>query len=193
MIKRTHKEISIRCLVLILISLSLIGTFSHQLAFEQNTLASPIAAQNQNVAVAAIVKAEQANLRDTPGISGRVVRTLTQGDLLALINPTPVGPWYRVRDPKSDAEGWIHGNTIALLVTTEVVPISPATVQRPRRTLPPISGRSYINVDGIGVPSPVFSETKPAGSSARCRDGSYSFSQHRRGTCSYHGGVAEWY
>ena len=32
----------------------------------------------------------------------------------------------------------------------------------------------------------------PAGASARCRDGTYSFSAHRRGTCSHHGGVAQW-
>lgn len=32
----------------------------------------------------------------------------------------------------------------------------------------------------------------PAGATAQCRDGSYSFSQHRRGTCSHHGGVARW-
>jgi len=32
----------------------------------------------------------------------------------------------------------------------------------------------------------------PSGASARCRDGTYSFSQHRSGTCSYHGGVSEW-
>ncbi|MBA3766796.1 MAG: DUF3761 domain-containing protein [Acidobacteria bacterium] len=32
----------------------------------------------------------------------------------------------------------------------------------------------------------------PAGATARCNDGTYSYSQHRRGTCSHHGGVAEW-
>ena len=32
----------------------------------------------------------------------------------------------------------------------------------------------------------------PAGATARCRDGTYSFSQSRRGTCSHHGGVATW-
>lgn len=32
----------------------------------------------------------------------------------------------------------------------------------------------------------------PTGASARCTDGSYSYSQSRRGTCSRHGGVAEW-
>jgi hypothetical protein len=32
----------------------------------------------------------------------------------------------------------------------------------------------------------------PAGATARCRDGTYSYSQHASGTCSHHGGVARW-
>jgi hypothetical protein len=32
----------------------------------------------------------------------------------------------------------------------------------------------------------------PPGATAICRDGTYSFSQHRSGTCSHHGGVARW-
>lgn len=32
----------------------------------------------------------------------------------------------------------------------------------------------------------------PAGASAICRDGTYSYSRSRRGTCSHHGGVAQW-
>jgi hypothetical protein len=32
----------------------------------------------------------------------------------------------------------------------------------------------------------------PAGASAVCRDGTYSFSANRRGTCSHHGGVGQW-
>jgi hypothetical protein len=32
----------------------------------------------------------------------------------------------------------------------------------------------------------------PTGATARCRDGTYSFSKHRSGTCSHHGGVATW-
>ena len=50
----------------------------------------------------------------------------------------------------------------------------------------------YINTAGNKVHSPAYSNTVPAGASARCIDGSYSFSQSRRGTCSHHGGVAEW-
>lgn len=37
------------------------------------------------------------------------------------------------------------------------------------------------------------SASHPAGATARCNDGTYSYSQHRQGTCSHHGGVAEWY
>jgi competence protein ComEC len=32
----------------------------------------------------------------------------------------------------------------------------------------------------------------PIGATAICNDGTYSFSQHRQGTCSHHGGVLQW-
>lgn len=56
------------------------------------------------------------------------------------------------------------------------------------------SHKSYINSDGATVHSPAKSKAGqvPAGASAQCRDGSYSFSRHRSGTCSHHGGVAQW-
>lgn len=50
----------------------------------------------------------------------------------------------------------------------------------------------YRNVSGRCVHRPVQSSTVPQGAHARCRDGSYSFSEHHRGTRSYHGGVAQW-
>jgi len=51
----------------------------------------------------------------------------------------------------------------------------------------------YTNSDGVRVHGPMFADHKPDGATAHCVDGSYSFSQHRRGTCSYHGGVVQWY
>lgn len=50
----------------------------------------------------------------------------------------------------------------------------------------------YINVDGNSIHSPAYSNSVPVGATAQCRDGTYSFSQHRRGTCSHHGGVTQW-
>ena len=38
----------------------------------------------------------------------------------------------------------------------------------------------------------LFVVAAPPGATARCTDGTYSFSQHRSGTCSHHGGVAQW-
>jgi endonuclease YncB( thermonuclease family) len=35
-------------------------------------------------------------------------------------------------------------------------------------------------------------DSVPGNASAICRDGTYSYSQHRRGTCSHHGGVLRW-
>ncbi|MES2315378.1 MAG: DUF3761 domain-containing protein [Patescibacteria group bacterium] len=50
----------------------------------------------------------------------------------------------------------------------------------------------YTNVNGNSVHSPAYSNSVPQGASARCGDGTYSYSQHRSGTCSHHGGVSEW-
>jgi hypothetical protein len=41
-------------------------------------------------------------------------------------------------------------------------------------------------------PAQHAADSAPAGATARCRDGSYSYSATRSGTCSHHGGVAQW-
>ncbi len=82
---------------------------------------------------------------------------------------------------KTDAglQGWMHGNTLRLERFNESLP-STTTVTRRIPTPAPF----------VSAPEP---ETNHSGASAKCRDGSLSFSAHRRGTCSHHGGVAEWY
>jgi hypothetical protein len=56
----------------------------------------------------------------------------------------------------------------------------------------PSAGRHYRNVNGDSVHSPMRAANRPAGATAHCADGSWSFSQHHSGTCSHHGGVNEW-
>lgn len=53
---------------------------------------------------------------------------------------------------------------------------------------------TYTNRDGNTVHAPArsMSGKVPEGATARCRDGTYSFSRHHGGTCSRHGGVASW-
>jgi Protein of unknown function (DUF3761) len=50
----------------------------------------------------------------------------------------------------------------------------------------------YRNVDGTCVPRPTQAAAPPPGATAQCYDGTYSFSKHRSGTCSHHGGVRRW-
>ncbi len=56
------------------------------------------------------------------------------------------------------------------------------------------TNRHYTNSDGqvVHSPSKTTSGKPPDGATAKCRDGSYSFSKHHSGTCSHHGGVDNW-
>jgi hypothetical protein len=54
----------------------------------------------------------------------------------------------------------------------------------------------YQNSSGQCVPDPSAGQAPggaiPAGVTAICRDGDYSYSTHHSGTCSGHGGVKRW-
>lgn len=39
---------------------------------------------------------------------------------------------------------------------------------------------------------PPAAASAPAGATAKCKDGTYSFSKTHSGSCSHHGGVAAW-
>lgn len=78
-----------------------------------------------------------------------------------------------------------------------------APAEQPRSTLKfragtneaePLSHHHYTTKDGHEVHSPARSthDQLPAGASAKCRDGTYFFSRHRRGSCSRHSGVSNW-
>ena len=48
------------------------------------------------------------------------------------------------------------------------------------------------SVASKSAPTEAASSLDPTGATAKCKDGTYSKSQHHSGTCSNHGGVAEW-
>jgi Protein of unknown function (DUF3761) len=86
---------------------------------------------------------------------------------------------------------------------TPVAAPAPARSPAPAVALPPPAsgtGRGslcdesthYVNSDGACVPRPIAATAPPPGATAKCVDGEYSFSKHRQGTCSGHGGVAQW-
>jgi hypothetical protein len=70
-------------------------------------------------------------------------------------------------------------------------PSQPAT-QQPKSQPKCTDDGTYTNSKGETVKRPENCSAAPQGATAQCRDGSYSFSQSRRGTCSHRGGVAKW-
>jgi hypothetical protein len=52
----------------------------------------------------------------------------------------------------------------------------------------------YTNRNGNEIHRPARPNdgNPPVGATARCADGTYSYSQNRSGTCSHHGGVSSW-
>lgn len=67
------------------------------------------------------------------------------------------------------------------------------TVPTPAPAAPSCTNGTYVNSAGHTVCRPETASSPPAGATAQCKDGTYSFSESRSGTCSHHGGVAVWY
>jgi hypothetical protein len=76
--------------------------------------------------------------------------------------------------------------------TTSIVQSFPTVTNQTIQNNNLSNNNYYTNTSGSSVHSPAYSNNIPVGASAQCRDGTYSFSQSRRGTCSHHGGVSNW-
>ncbi len=119
-------------------------------------------------------------VREAPSVDAQVVARLAKGTTVHVGSCTRGWCGIGTEDVRGFAEE---------AYLTDSLPPSeqPSAQERP-------AGRGYVNAYGEWVPSPQWTDDglPPAGASAQCRDGSYSFSQTRRGTCSWHGGVARW-
>ncbi|MBV9241765.1 MAG: SH3 domain-containing protein, partial [Acidobacteria bacterium] len=65
---------------------------------------------SQTNAQNATITAENANLRDSPANTGKIITTLANGTELVVLSQS--GGWFKVRSGKNI--GWVHGNAIKL-------------------------------------------------------------------------------
>lgn len=117
------------------------------------------------------------NLRTEPTTNSRVITTIPRGTSI---------------DIEDDCQClWVpvyYNGYVGYVCTKYVSSQAPIVkVARPQSTV-----RYYTNTYGETVQAPTRYSSQPVGATALCRDGTYSFSQSRRGTCSGHGGVASW-
>src|SRR6202045_4501972 len=91
-----------------------------------------------------------------------------------------------------------HGGVQKASKSTTAAPATaaaPAAAAAPPAAAPPAAAapkESKPSTHSKSAPTAAAGNTDPTGATAKCKDGTYSKSQHRSGTCSSHGGVAEW-
>lgn len=92
---------------------------------------------------------------------------------------------------------------VAFGITAAFAAVSMVVTSGPITVLTGCGTGYYRNSDGQCVPDPssgppagaapgFLGGGPPAGTTAVCRDGDYSFSTHHSGTCPGHGGVRQW-
>lgn len=129
----------------------------------------------------ACVTAHALNVRAGPGIGHKIIGGISNSKCILIDARNASGEWIRIKSSEwqnAPPGGWVSayylkitGNVTALPIRQAGVSPSPTRIKDMPTAEPPTSG---------------------SGPTALCNDGTYSYSQHRRGTCSWHGGVREW-
>lgn len=116
------------------------------------------------------------NMRSMPNTSSKVLLVIPQGTSVTI-------------DDDCDCK-WIPINYKGKIgyVSTKYISKEKASVGSSYHS----TVKHYTNSRGERVQSPTYYNSPPPGATALCRDGTYSFSRSRRGTCSHHGGVQKW-
>jgi len=119
--------------------------------------------------------------------------------LLTFIGGMFIGGVYGTAAPQPQVAGTQVEAVVASVTSTPTatLTLSPTPTFSPTPTIRPqqtglSNDKHYINSEGNKVHSPAYSNSFPSGASAICGDGTSSFFQSSRGTCSHHGGVAQW-
>jgi len=120
------------------------------------------------------------NLRTGPGISYKTLTSIPAGTNITATGDIIYKDWLKVNYKNNT--GYINSRYVRKETPT-------STISKGKKTS---AVKYYKNRSGVRVQSPTVYNSAPAGATARCRDGTYSFSRSRRGTCSHHGGVAKW-
>ena len=121
------------------------------------------------------------NLRTSPNASSKILAVMPKGTEVRMVENCDCR-WIRV------SYGGNIGYVYSKYLSNNKIVYSNSNYSKTTNR----GVKYYTNSFGERVQSPTYYQSAPAGATALCRDGTYSFSRNRRGTCSHHGGVAKW-
>ena len=127
----------------------------------------------------------------TPTSTSRAARPLRASALTPVAPPT--GATAQCKDgtyssAKSRSGACASHGGVATWLADSTARTAPRTPPEEQETVPPGSTTVENREPGRAPEA-----SARAGATAKCKDGTYSHSKHHTGTCSHHGGVAEWY
>lgn len=130
------------------------------------------------------VTAGDVNFRTTPEISENRICLIPKGTAVTIVQDSvEYENWTRIF--YNGDSGYVSSSFLKSIAT-------PSKKYDYSNTSNSTEVKYYTNSKGKKVQSPTYYNTTPAGATAICNDGTYSFSCSRRGTCSHHGGVRVW-
>ncbi len=122
------------------------------------------------------VTVSNVNLRTTPEIKENIICVISKGTAVTVVKENIIeGDWVKVNYKYN--VGYIRKDLLKNITNNS--------------SNNSLSESSSINLSS-GTKSSQKSNSTHSGATAICNDGTYSYSAHRRGTCSHHGGVREW-
>jgi uncharacterized protein YgiM (DUF1202 family) len=124
------------------------------------------------------------NLRTNPYIDNNIICIIPKATLLSVDDIQSTNKWIKIT--YNSKIGYVYSKYLTNAQFKSTFSSKPEVISSSS------SVKYYKNSRGERVQSPTYYSKPPAGASAECRDGSYSFSRSRRGTCSHHGGVKRW-
>jgi uncharacterized protein YraI len=153
-----------------------------------------------NLSAQRIVTTAALNLRTSPTSQSQSYGKIPEGDEVTLLSYKKGEQWCYVS--YAGYQGYVSVNYLHQEEDTsyEYEPVDsegtrPTATDEddPEVVTNPTSNVDYYNnVDNNTIQAPTHYPIQPQGATAVCADGTYSFSQHTKGTCSRHGGVSRW-
>ena len=130
------------------------------------------------------VTTDNVNFRTSPEITENKICIIPKGTEVTFVQEAiTYDNWTRVE--YNGKEGYVHNDF--LKSKSSIVKDIDSNSSNSKDGV-----KYYYNSKGEKVQSPTHYDSAPAGATAECNDGTYSFSKNRRGTCSHHGGVKRW-